>query len=131
MSEERKTLGDIEVLPGLTKIETLDYHWLLKRSEPRDLRELARLAQLAQKRRAASLAHHAEKPLSAQAAEISVAVPGLDTERVEKIGDLVVRYLEERAPIPRPSKSQKIRRLVGALFTLTSLIPGIRRVSID
>jgi hypothetical protein len=67
-------LKDIEALPGLTKIEIIDYHWLVSRAEPRDSREQTRLSQLAEKHR------------SALAESISVVAPESDTERVEKIG---------------------------------------------
>jgi hypothetical protein len=67
-------LKDIEALPGLTKIETIDYNWLVSRAEPRDSREQTRLSQLAEKHR------------SALAESISVVAPESDTERVEKIG---------------------------------------------
>jgi hypothetical protein len=53
MPEKRITSKDIEALPGLTKIETIDYHWLVNRAEPRDFREQTRLSQLAEKNRAA------------------------------------------------------------------------------
>jgi hypothetical protein len=72
MPGDRITLKDIEALPGLTKIETIDYHWLVSRAEPRDSREQTRLSQLAEKHR------------SALAESISVVAPESDTERVEK-----------------------------------------------
>ena len=100
------TLKDIEALPGLTKIETIDYHWLVSRAEPRDSREQTRLSQLAEKHR------------SALADSISVVAPESDTERVEKIGDMVIRYVDERAPAPGPSRSEKARRLIKVLLRL-------------
>jgi hypothetical protein len=51
--EEQITSKDIEALPGLTKIETIDYHWLVNRADPRGFREQMRLPQLAEKHRAA------------------------------------------------------------------------------
>jgi hypothetical protein len=97
-------LKDIEALPGLTKIETIDYHWLVSRAEPRDSREQTRLSQLAEKHRSA-LAD-------------SISVVESDTERVEKIGDMVIRYVDERAPAPGPSRSEKARRLIKVLLRL-------------
>jgi hypothetical protein len=94
MPEKRITSKDIEALPGLTKIETIDYHWLVNRAEPRDFREQTRLSQLAEKNRAAV------------AESINVMAQGSDTQQ---IGDLVIRYVDERAPTPRPSRSEKAR----------------------
>jgi hypothetical protein len=106
MPEERITSKDIEALPGLTKIETIDYHWLVNRAEPRDFREQTRLSQLAEKNRAAV------------AESINVMAQGSDTQLSKKIGDLVIRYVDERAPTPRPSRSEKARRLIKALLRL-------------
>ena len=103
MPEKRITSKDIEALPGLTKIETIDYHWLVNRAEPRDFREQTRLSQLAEKNRAAV------------AESINVMAQGSDTQQ---IGDLVIRYVDERAPTPRPSRSEKARRLIKASLRL-------------
>jgi hypothetical protein len=73
MPEERITSKDIEALPGLTKIETIDYHWLVNRAEPRDFREQTRLSQLAEKNRAAV------------AESINVMAQGSDTQLLKKL----------------------------------------------
>jgi hypothetical protein len=104
--EEQITSKDIEALPGLTKIETIDYHWLVNRADPRGFREQMRLPQLADKHRAA-LAESA-----------NVLAQGSDTEPLKKIGDLVIRYVDERAPTPKPGGWQKARRLIKALLRL-------------
>jgi hypothetical protein len=47
--------SDEEALPGLTKIETIDYRWLMRRRDIANERQLARLSELKNKQLVAKL----------------------------------------------------------------------------
>jgi hypothetical protein len=96
----------LQAMPGLTKIETLDYVWLTNRAEAHNLHDLAKLTELAKKHRAALAKLGQLLQISTtEAPSISVAQA---TEPVERIGDLVIRYAEEKAaPVQRPKRFEK------------------------
>jgi hypothetical protein len=95
----------VEALPGLTKIETIDYQWLLSRVDHGDHQQLARLSELRGKHLAA---------LTAATDTIT-------------IGDLTVRYADEstrhdKINVGRRSRSTTFKLITFAIALLFLLV---------
>lgn len=95
-----------EGLPGLSKIEYIEYLWLTKRTGLNDPRQLARLSELEEKHFSAL----AEKVFS----------PAADAD-VVKIGDLIVRYTDQSPGLSKPNRWTKVRGLFDTLKLISRL----------
>lgn len=104
-----------EPLFGLSKVENIEYQWLISRSNGAEGQQLSRLRELEEKHRAALGSEKQARAL-------------LDNTTIMKVGDLTLLYYDEEEPSDISDRNLKLHRtwrsgaLIGCFFVLSFLL---------